>query len=76
MPISINTLKTGDVVYDVRKARAGNTLVRRTAVYSVRIISVDIEKGCVDAQWNCNPTKTYRSRLGKLPWRRTKPKQL
>lgn len=73
MPVALAALKPGDVVYDVRRERAGNTMMRRTAVRLVRIVDVDTENGRVLASWNSNPPRHYRARNGQFPWRRSRP---
>jgi hypothetical protein len=71
--ISIKALKPGDVVYDARMTRMGNTTMRRLSVWEVRI--VEVNESYVVARWNGNPAKNYYARAGKLPWRRTSPKK-
>jgi hypothetical protein len=73
MTVAITALKSGDVVYDARKVRQGNTTIRRLSVWAVRIIDVDAEGGKVIASWNGNPAKAYHASSGKFPWSRTKP---
>ncbi len=73
MPISIKTLKPGDVVYDTKMTRMGNTTIRRRSVWKVHIKEVDLERNRVLASWNGNAPKLYFARDGKLPWRRTNP---
>lgn len=73
MPISISTLKPGDVVFDARMEKMGNTTMRRLSVWKVYIKEVDLENGKVLASWNGNTPRTYYARSGKLPWRRSDP---
>jgi hypothetical protein len=73
VPVAITALKPGDVVYDVRRVKAGNTTMSRLDWWTVRVIEVDAAAGRVVASWNGNPARTFRARDGKLSWRRTKP---
>ena len=73
MPVSINTLNVGDVVYDAKKVRQGNTTIRRLSVWSVRIVEINLERKFVMASWNGNPPQKFYAQSGKLPWRRSKP---
>lgn len=73
MPIAITALKPGDVVFDARKVKAGNTTTTRLVVWRVVIREVDLEKGRVVASWNSNPDKVFHARNGKLSWCRTVP---
>ena len=75
MPISINTLKPGDVVFDAHMQTMGNTTMRRLGVWRVIIKEVDVEHETVVASWNGNAPRKYYARGGKLPWRRTDPQK-
>ena len=73
MPVSINALKPGDVVYDVHMQKMGNTTMRRLGVWSVVIKEVDVDAGKVLASWNGNTPSIFRARGGRFAWRRTDP---
>ncbi len=74
MAVKFETVKAGDVLYDVHREKMGNTTMSRLACFEVRIISIDHEKGEAQASWNGNPAQTYyRSSFERL--RRSKPKQ-
>lgn len=75
MTVSISALKPGDVVYDARMVRTGNSNIRRLSVWTVLIKEVDVEGSKVVAAWNGNQDLTFRARNGKLPWRRTRPEK-
>jgi hypothetical protein len=63
----LETLKAGDVLYDVHSERAGNTMLRRTGVWTVRILEVDLEKDGAYVSWNGNRRSFYpRFRVEKL----------
>ena len=55
----INKLSPGQIVYSVESHRMGNTTRRIKSLYTVQIISVDIENETVIASWNSNPPRTY-----------------
>lgn len=74
MAIKFETIKAGDVLWDYRSERAGNTTMRRWGNWSVKIIEIDHAAGWARVSWNGNPsTKWYRHNLEKL--RRTKGKE-
>ncbi|GBQ85580.1 hypothetical protein AA14337_3109 [Acetobacter malorum DSM 14337] len=75
MPVSIKSLNPGEVVYSVTRQKMGNTTISQTVVHSVVIEAVDLQKGKVVARWNGNPAKSFFAQDGKLPWRRSKPKE-
>ena len=58
--MKIEKLKPGMVVYDVGRHKMGNTTISTVAVWEVRIISVDVASGIVQAIWNSNDAQTYR----------------
>lgn len=71
--VAIAKIKPGDVLYDVRRQKMGNTVMSRTAVWPVRIDSVDQESCTAIVRWNWNaPQKYYASDLRRLV--RTPPK--
>lgn len=74
MPVALSALKPGDVVFSVRREKAGNTMRSRTVCLEVRILEVDAGAQTVRASSNGNPPRTVRARGGQLPWRRSKPK--
>jgi hypothetical protein len=71
--VDFSTIKPGDILYECRRERMSNTAMRRMAVRTVRIISVDANQMTVQASWNGNsPSRWTERHLKKL--RRTKPK--
>ena len=69
--VAFHTVKPGDTLYDTRMVKAGNTTLRRRAVWDVVIVSV--HEHHVIAKWNGNPEKRYSARDVER-WRRTQPK--
>jgi hypothetical protein len=68
--VAFSTLKAGDVLYQVVSQRAGNTTMRRQAVFDVVI--EEVRENCAIVRWNGNaPRPMYRRELEKL--RRSKP---
>jgi len=70
--MKIENLKPGMTVYDVRSHKMGNTTLRSMGVWSVKIISIDLEKQSVECSWNGNaPRKVYRNTWSK--WKAKQP---
>jgi hypothetical protein len=70
--MKIEKLLPGQVVYSVERRKMGNTTMKTTSVFKVRIVEIDPEKQWVLASWNGNtPSKFYRRTVGK--WREKKP---
>lgn len=69
---NIKKLQPGQVVWEIRRHRAGNTMVRTQPLYSLNIVEVDLADGRVFASWNSNPPKWYRERDIKS-WQAEKP---
>ena len=57
--MKIDALKPGMTVFDVHKAKAGNTSLRRWGVWTVTIVSVEGMSGTVFASWNGNPPRRF-----------------
>ena len=69
--VAIATIKPGDVLYDVRRQKMGNTTMSRVAVWPVKIESIDHAAGIAVVRWNYNPPQKYRAsdlrRLVRMP---------
>jgi hypothetical protein len=62
---SLKKIKAGDILYDVHTYRMGNTLLRSTGIWYVRVISVDQDGALVS--WNGNREEHYsEEKLRKL----------
>lgn len=70
--MQIDKLAPGMVVFDVGRAKMGNTSRSTVAVWPVQIIAVDLEKRTVQASWNNNPPRTFSEKSWKK-WRKDKP---
>lgn len=70
---SLNRLKPGDILYEVRREKMGNVNMYRTGWWEVKIISVDLEKRTAEVSWNGNPPRTFLE-IDIKPLRRSKPK--
>jgi len=70
--MQIDKLAPGMVVFDVGRAKMGNTSRSTVAVWPVQIIAVDLEKRTVQASWNNNPSRTFSEKSWKK-WRKDKP---
>ena len=60
------------IVYDVHSHFMGNTKMRTVGVWTVRIISIDLEKQIVVASWNGNEPRHYHKRSWSK-WRFKRP---
>jgi len=67
---SIKTLVPGQIVYEIRRQRMGNTTVRRNCLFKVEIVHVF--EDYVIASWNGNPAQNYGLKTIKK-WKVKKP---
>lgn len=69
--VAFSKIKPGDVLYEVRRQKMGNTTMSRDAIFAVRIVEVNDEHAI--ASWNGNtPTRYSIARIAQL--RRSRPK--
>jgi len=54
MSIAIKSLKTGAVLYDCHKERAGNTTMSVMRVWKIQVLEVNLEEGKALISWNGN----------------------
>lgn len=71
--MTLDKLQPGATVYSIRRYRMGNTPLRSTAIYKVKIVSVDPERGSVLASLNGGPPKTFFRRTWSK-WRMKEPR--
>ena len=57
--IKIESLKAGDVLYDVHSVRAGNTTMRREGCWECYVRAVDSDGKWVEISWNGNPARRF-----------------
>ena len=57
--IKIESLKAGDVLYDVHSERAGNTTMRREGVWECYVRAVDPNGQWVEISRNGNPARRF-----------------
>lgn len=50
----LESLKSGDCVYDVCRGKMGNTEVKTIMIYVVKVVEVDLEKRRAFVSWNGN----------------------
>lgn len=68
--VAITSLKAGDVVYNAKRVKMGNTSLSKTIYYPVKII--EVHEYHVIASWNFNqPLKYGVDSISK--WKRNKP---
>ena len=71
--VAFNTIKVGDVLYDCRRTKMGNTTMSTLSTWRVVVTEVDTEKRRVMASWNGNKPDWWSERNLK-PLRRSQPK--
>lgn len=59
--IKIESLKAGDVLYDVHSERSGNTTMRREGVWECFVRAVDPAGKWVEISWNGNPARRFHA---------------
>ena len=75
MMVAISKLQPSQTVWELRKQKANGR--SRTALFSLRIVSVDLEKNTVVASWNSNPPMTYHDKsIRKWKAKRPEPKRI
>ncbi len=55
--VAFASVKAGDVLYDVRQTRMGNTTMRRWGWWEVRVIEIDHEAKTALVSWNGNAAR-------------------
>ena len=68
---TLKNLKPDQILYKVRKEKAGNTIMRRQVLDEIRIISIDLEKEFAMAKYNGRERKYREWQL--KSWRVNKP---
>jgi hypothetical protein len=68
---TLKNLKPDQILYQVRKEKAGHTTMKRQVLATIRIVSVDLENEVVVAKYNGRERK-YRDWQLK-PWRVKEP---
>lgn len=70
--MKIEKLQVGQTVYSVERRGLGNTTLRTTSVFPIRIEEIDLANQRVMASWNHNrPTPYYARSVAK--WREKEP---
>ena len=59
MAVSFDRVYAGDVLYDVKRQKIGNTTMSHWVWWEVRIISIDHAKRKAVVSWNGNAPKEY-----------------
>lgn len=73
MAIKFERVNAGDVLFQKKRVKAGNTTMSRDVIYDVKIIDIDYEAGRATVSWNGNRAETwYRHSIEKLY--RSRPK--
>lgn len=61
--MKIEKLKPGQIVWSLWRHQMGNTTLRTTSLYAVRILEVHAEEGWALVSWNGNKPERYRRNL-------------
>jgi hypothetical protein len=65
--VALDRIYVGDVLYDCRRQKQGNTRMSRMACWTVKIVSIDSVAGIAMASWNGNvPTRYDERKLKRL----------
>jgi hypothetical protein len=73
---TISRLKPDQIVYSLIRRYVGNTMLRETYLFEVRIISIDPNGKWVEASWNGNrPTRCYASEAKAWKVKKPQPKR-
>lgn len=71
---SFSAIKVGDVLWDCRRQKMGNTTMSRMACWKVRVLEIDPEKRRARCSWNSN-TPTWWGEYQLKPLRRTEARR-
>lgn len=72
---TITKLTEGQVLYQVKRQKMGNTTASRGALYTVRVVSIDPDGQFIMGSWNNNPARKYRlGDIAKLKVNKPEPK--
>jgi hypothetical protein len=70
--VKIEKLKVGQIVYNLERRGMGNTTLRTTSAFAIKITEVDPAGQWVMASWNFNSPRKFRAHeISK--WREKKP---
>ena len=65
-------MQPGMTAWDVRRGPMGSTTAKTTRIYSVKIVSVDLDAMTVVASWNFNAAQKVRKPVWSK-WKAVKP---
>lgn len=75
MAIKFDLIKAGDVVYSRQRRQMGNTMMRETCEYEVKVYEIDYENRRAVVSWNGNARETWHAgRLAKC-YKKPMPKK-
>jgi hypothetical protein len=73
---SISKLTPGQILYDLRRQKMGNTTQSRTACFEVKVCEIAPDGLSITASWNGNPKVFYSARsVEKLRVNKPRPKR-
>ena len=56
---SINRLEVGQVLWQIKRVKCGNTTASRGALYPVTVVEIADDRLSIMASWNGNPPRRY-----------------
>lgn len=73
---AISRMKVGQVLWNLKRVRMGNTTVSITSCYPVRITEISESGGSVMASWNSNtPRRMGQGEVNRLRVNKPQPKR-
>lgn len=71
----LDLIKPGDILWERRMERAGDTMMNREVIRQIFVVEVDVDRRRVKAHWNamCNPARWYHEGVVKS-WLKNEPK--
>jgi len=72
---TIKNLEVGQVLWEIKRCRCGNTTMKRNAIFPVQVVSIAEDGLSIMASWNHNPPHRYREKdVAKLRVNKPYPK--
>ena len=73
---SFDRIAVGQVLYQRKRVKMGNTSVSREAIYTVKVVEIDTLRRRAFVSWNQNPTRWWsESEIAKLLVNSPKPRK-
>jgi hypothetical protein len=73
---SINNLKVGQILWQIKRVKCGNTTMTTNCLYTVKVVEIAEDKQSIMASWNGNPPRKYHLKdVKKLKVNKPEPKR-